>query len=89
MSVNDANANGGSTRKIKEGLESLIRQIYYISNNTQSTIILLEQFVFANYHRLTPKEAMIIQRYINQLLVIIIYYYGVFVMFIGHMMICL
>ena len=58
MSVNDANANGGSTRKIKEGLESLIRQIYYISNNTQSTIILLEQFVFASYHRLTPKEAM-------------------------------
>jgi len=58
-SVNDASdmsVVGDSHRKIKIGLETLIRQIYYITNNTKSTIMLIEQFPFPNYHRQQPNH---------------------------------
>ena len=52
-SVNDA---GDSLTTVKTGLETFIRQIYYITNNTQATIILIEQFPFPNYQRDQPKH---------------------------------
>jgi hypothetical protein len=52
-SVNDAS---DSHSVIKTGLETFIRQIYYITNNTKSTIVLIEQFPFPNYERQQPKH---------------------------------
>ena len=52
-SVNDASKPHST---IKTGLETLIRQIYYITNNTKSTIVLIEQFPFPNYERQQPKN---------------------------------
>jgi len=51
-SVNDA---ADSHTTLKTGLELLIRQIYYVTNNTHSTIILIEQYPFPNHEGRTSK----------------------------------